>query len=85
MVAEPFGEAPPAPNVETQILVGDLLDRLTPPMRAALVLREIEGLSYVEVAQILGIPVGTVRSRLSTARAQFRDLWQAATREADNV
>ena len=47
-------------------------------MRAALALRELEGLEYDEIAQTLNIPVGTVRSRLSTARAQFRILWIAA-------
>ena len=68
----------PADNPDTRLLVADLLDRLSPPMRAALILREMEGLDYEEVAQTLGIPVGTVRSRLSAARAQFRALWTAA-------
>ena len=48
------------------------------PMRAALALRELEGLEYDEIAQTLNIPVGTVRSRLSTARVQFHTLWTAA-------
>lgn len=39
--------------------------------RAALVLREYEGLSYAEIAQVLEIPTGTVMSRLSYARAQL--------------
>jgi RNA polymerase sigma-70 factor (ECF subfamily) len=47
-------------------------------MRAALILRELEGLEYEEIASVLEIPVGTVRSRLNTARAQFRALWEAA-------
>lgn len=74
--------APPAScsadNSDTRLLVEALLDRLSPPMRAALVLREMEGLEYEEIAQTLGIPVGTVRSRLNTARTQFRVLWLAA-------
>ena len=65
-------------DTDTRLLVAALLDLLTPPMRAALALRELEGLEYDEIAQTLGIPVGTVRSRLSTARAQFRILWIAA-------
>jgi RNA polymerase sigma-70 factor (ECF subfamily) len=76
---------PPAPtdDPDTRLLVGVLLDRLSPPMRAALVLREMEGLDYDEIAQTLGIPVGTVRSRLHAARAQFRALWTAALEEND--
>ncbi len=69
--------------VDTRLLVEALLDRLTPPMRAALVLREIEGLEYHEIADALGVPVGTVRSRLNAARAQFRALWAAALGEND--
>ena len=65
-------------DTDTRLLVAALLDLLTPPMRAALALRELEGLEYDEIAQTLNIPVGTVRSRLSTARAQFRILWIAA-------
>ena len=79
-------EAPPPrrpspEDADTRLLVGALLDRLSPPMRAALVLREMEGLEYDEIAQALGIPVGTVRSRLHAARAQFRQMWEAADAE----
>ena len=70
---------------DTRLLIETLLDRLTPPMRAALVLREIEGLEYDEIAAALQIPVGTVRSRLHTARSQFRDLWTAAQEEDFHV
>jgi len=80
--------APPscsADNPDTRLLVEALLDRLSPPMRAALVLREMEGLDYDEVAATLGIPVGTVRSRLHAARAQFRALWTAAQEEDDHA
>lgn len=41
--------------------------------RAVVVLREIEGCSYQEIAQSLGLPEGTVKSRLSRARAQLKD------------
>lgn len=40
--------------------------------RAVLVLREYEGLSYKEIADVLGIPIGTVMSRLNYARNQLR-------------
>ena len=44
------------------------LDSLPPKLRAALALREVEGLSYEEIAQATGIPTGTVMSRLYHAR-----------------
>jgi RNA polymerase sigma-70 factor (ECF subfamily) len=45
---------------------------LPPASRAVLVLREYEGLSYDEIAASLGIPIGTVMSRLNYARRQLR-------------
>ena len=75
----------PASAPDTRLLIDALLDKLTPPMRAALVLREIEGMDYDEIAALLQIPVGTVRSRLHTARAQFRDLWTAVEEENSHV
>jgi RNA polymerase sigma factor (sigma-70 family) len=50
------------------------LDTLTPEYRAAVVLCDIEGLSYEEIAVTLGIKLGTVRSRIHRARAQLRVL-----------
>jgi len=44
------------------------VERLPDTFREALVLRELEGLSYREIAQVTGVPVGTVMSRLSRAR-----------------
>src|SRR3954464_15090853 len=49
------------------------LDALSPDFRAAVVLCDIEGLSYEEVAATLGIKLGTVRSRIHRGRAQFRE------------
>jgi len=46
---------------------------LPPEQRTVLVLTDLQGLSYEEVAQVLGISLGTVRSRLSRARARLRD------------
>jgi RNA polymerase sigma-70 factor (ECF subfamily) len=69
-------------QIETRVVVEDLLGELTPELRLTLVLREMEQLSYEEVADMMRVPVGTVRSRLHTARERFRNLWIAATGEA---
>jgi RNA polymerase sigma-70 factor (ECF subfamily) len=52
----------------------DALNRLSPDHRAVLVLKEIEGEKYEVIAEILEVPVGTIRSRLHRARAELRDL-----------
>lgn len=69
-------------QIETKVVIEDLLEELTPELRLTLVLREMEQLSYEEVADMMRVPVGTVRSRLHTARERFRNLWLAATGEA---
>lgn len=86
----PLEGAPPGmvarmPDMEKRLSVEQVLNSLTPPMRAALVLREVEGLEYSEIAGVLDIPVGTVRSRLNTAREQFRRRWLALHEEANHV
>jgi RNA polymerase sigma-70 factor (ECF subfamily) len=48
--------------------VRQAISHLEPDFREAIVLREIEGLSYKEIASVLNIPMGTVMSRLSRAR-----------------
>lgn len=66
----------PAPvDVELSGEVRDVLLRLRPEHRVVLVLRHVEGLGEQEVARILDIPVGTVRSRLFRARVSFRRTW----------
>lgn len=47
------------------------LDRLAIEFREVLVLRELEGLSYKEIAHVIGAPIGTVMSRLSRGRRQL--------------
>ncbi len=49
------------------------LDDLPPEYRAAVVLCDIEGLSYEEIAVTLGVKIGTVRSRIHRARARLRE------------
>ena len=50
------------------------LARLTPDYRAAVALRDLVGMDYAEIADVLGIPAGTVRSRISRGRAALADL-----------
>lgn len=54
-----------------------LIAGLAAPFREAIVLREIDGLSYREIADVIGAPVGTVMSRLARARALLRAAWIA--------
>lgn len=54
--------------------VRDALESLPAEYREALVLREIEGLSYKEIAAVSAVPIGTVMSRLARARRQLRKL-----------
>jgi RNA polymerase sigma factor (sigma-70 family) len=57
--------------------IGRLVAALAEPFRETLVLREIHDLSYREIADIVGAPVGTVMSRLARARAMLRSAWMA--------
>ncbi|HEY0868550.1 MAG TPA: sigma-70 family RNA polymerase sigma factor [Fimbriimonas sp.] len=68
-------------TVENRVLIEKLLAQLAPELRATLVLREMEQLSYEEVAEVMRVPIGTVRSRLHTARERFRKLWLEAVGE----
>lgn len=67
--------------VENRVVIERLLDQLPADLRTTLVLREIEQLSYDEVAEMMQVPIGTVRSRLHTARERFRKLWIEAVGE----
>lgn len=54
--------------------VAEAMDRLPDDQRAVILLVALEGLSYDEVADVLGVPIGTVRSRLSRGRDSLRRL-----------
>ena len=61
-------QAPPQPALDARIDVMEMLQTLSTEHRQVLVLREIQRLSYGEIAEALGVPVGTVESRLHRAR-----------------
>ncbi len=58
---------------ERDALVHAALQALGPDHRAVVVMKDLDGLHYEEIAEILEIPVGTVRSRLHRARAELRE------------
>jgi len=57
------------------VTVWAVLARLPAQQRAALVLREIDELSYAEIAEVMGIAEGTVKYHISEARRSFRRIW----------
>jgi RNA polymerase sigma-70 factor (ECF subfamily) len=72
-------EVDPAAAAENQERVGQVLaalEKLDDNQRAIVVLRDIEGMNYEQIADILRIEIGTVKSRLSRARMALRELLQ---------
>lgn len=65
------------PDDATAVEVRQVLAQLAPEQRAVLVLRDLEGLHESEMADVLGVAPGTVKSRLHRARAAFRARWTA--------
>jgi RNA polymerase sigma-70 factor, ECF subfamily len=75
----------PQPSAEAMLLrqhdsetMRKLVAALPQPFREILVLREINDLSYQDIAQVAGVPVGTVMSRLARARSMLRTAWNVA-------
>ncbi|MGA2582847.1 MAG: sigma-70 family RNA polymerase sigma factor [Tepidisphaeraceae bacterium] len=58
---------------ERQQMVLVALGRIDPEYRALLIMRDIEGFDYQQMADVLGLPIGTLKSRLFRARLAFRD------------
>jgi len=75
-LGEPKAADSPSQQVTEGLLTRQVLQEMSPTLRAVLLLRVEGGLSYREMAEALGVPLGTVRSRLSKARIQFRKLWR---------
>jgi RNA polymerase sigma-70 factor, ECF subfamily len=76
-----FGDAVPdrgrspydyALNGERRVMIEDALARINPIFRAAVVLRDVEDLSYEEIADVLDISLGTVKSRITRGREAMR-------------
>ena len=79
-VAEDHPEAAVVRKSEGDAL-REAIDRLPTEFREVIVLRELEGLSYKEISDVAGIPVGTVMSRLSRARGRLEEALCPATED----
>lgn len=82
-IREPLAADRPCREVTEGLLARQVLDTMPVDLRAILVLREQEDLSYREIAHALDLPLGTVRSRLSKARMAFRRVWNELTELED--
>lgn len=82
---EAFGQPSTGEDVEAAVIRRDRVDRalraLPEDLRVAVVLRDVEGLDYGEIARVLDVPLGTVESRIFRGRARLR----ALIRESDGA
>jgi RNA polymerase sigma-70 factor (ECF subfamily) len=80
MTPELPGDGPDPPDcaekAETQAEIRVLLALLPAEQRLVLVMRDMEGYSYEEIAEVLGLNIGTVKSRINRARARLREIYQ---------
>jgi len=67
-------------HLENTELVAELLKMLNPDFKVCLIMRDVEDMSYDEIAKILGISIGTVRSRINRGRVQLKRLFKEYSR-----
>ncbi len=72
--ADRLGPVDLAESSQLQQIVSEAIAQLSSKLRTVITLYDIEGLSYKEIAEVLGCPVGTVKSRLFNARNQLRNM-----------
>jgi RNA polymerase sigma factor (sigma-70 family) len=75
--SEAIGDEHPESALERTVAretLADTLAQLPQAFREILVLRELEGLSYKEISEVVGVPVGTIMSRLSRARKRLQEV-----------
>lgn len=61
-------------RAEDERVLAEAMAKLSPEHRTVLVLKDIDGLKYEEIAEVMGVPIGTVRSRLHRARLELKSL-----------
>ena len=76
-----YGTGPFSENVDIPHLVRSAIDRLPEKLKIPLVLRDIEGLSYKEIADNLGTEVGTIKSRIFRARESLKIILEPYQKE----
>ena len=78
-LGERIEDVKPAPDAvlaskEKQRLVQEALKKVSPDLREAVILRDIQDMDYREIAQVLKVPEGTVKSRINRGRAELARL-----------
>jgi len=68
---------------ETQELVQQALGRLSPELREAVILRDLQDMDYKEIARALNVPEGTVKSRINRGRTELARLLQRTHRQVN--
>jgi len=74
----PVEPVQPAEHATASVEVEDMLARLSESERAALVLCEGHGWSHAEAAQLLDVPLGTLKSTVARAKSKCRAMWEGA-------
>ena len=85
LVAGDFDPEATVIQMDAHRQLGSLLAALPPEFREVLVLREMEEMSYGEIAAIVGIPIGTVMSRLARGRALLKKNWHLTAEGSSHV
>jgi RNA polymerase sigma-70 factor (ECF subfamily) len=70
---------------ETQKMVQDALQKLSPDLREALILRDLQDMDYKDIAQALRVPEGTVKSRINRGRTELARILSRTYRQVDRV
>jgi RNA polymerase sigma-70 factor (ECF subfamily) len=87
--ADPLDSLPSSDAVENSVAYREAIDhalgRLTPDLRMAVTLRDIQGLEYREIAEVLNVPIGTVMSRISRGREKLRPILAEALGWTDSA
>ncbi len=86
-LAEQLEDQNPTPETrvrsqEVQKLVHEALKRLSPELREAVILRDLQDLDYKDIAKVLNVPEGTVKSRINRGRTELARLLQRTYKQA---